>query len=227
MSSKVLLRSAAEVARPIEWRTLGGAPAVPQTKPAEQEPVAAVAAPSLQEIKALEIRIAQLTEASHAESANAYQKGFREGETQGRAQASSALQPLLNRMTKTVNELCDLRPRLRQNAEGDVVQLAVAIAKRVLHRELSIDPSAMQALVQVALGKLDRQEVYRVIVHSSQAAAIRSALGSRSNQVEVVADASREPGTLVFETNRGKLDASIQAQMEEIERGLTDRVRNA
>jgi len=44
--------------------------------------------------------------------------------------------------------------------------------------------------------------------------------------VEVVPDASREPGTLIFETERGNLDASVESQLEEIERGLADRLQN-
>jgi flagellar assembly protein FliH len=134
------------------------------------------------------------------------------------------LQPVLDRMTQTASDLCALRPRLRREAESDVVQLAIAIARRILHRELSIDPAAMQALVQVALGRMDRQEIHRVWVHPSQAIAVKARLAGESRQVEVIADANRDLGSLLFETNRGKLDASINAQFEEIERGLTDRM---
>jgi flagellar biosynthesis/type III secretory pathway protein FliH len=41
----------------------------------------------------------------------------------------------------------------------------------------------------------------------------------------VVPDAARELGSVVFETERGSLDASVDTQLEEIERGLTDRLR--
>ena len=43
--------------------------------------------------------------------------------------------------------------------------------------------------------------------------------------MEVVADSSREPGAIIFETARGNLDASVDAQLQEIERGLVDRLR--
>jgi flagellar assembly protein FliH len=43
--------------------------------------------------------------------------------------------------------------------------------------------------------------------------------------VEVVADAAREPGSVVFESERGNLDASVESQLREIERGLADRMR--
>jgi flagellar biosynthesis/type III secretory pathway protein FliH len=43
--------------------------------------------------------------------------------------------------------------------------------------------------------------------------------------VEVIADSSHELGSVIFETTRGNLDASVNSQLQEIERGLTDRLR--
>jgi flagellar assembly protein FliH len=120
-----------------------------------------------------------------------------------------------------------LRPRLRRDAEADVVRLSLAIARRILRREMSVDPSAMQALAQVALQKLSRQELSRVFVHPHQAASIKAALDSAGVRAEVIPEITRESGALVFETNQGLLDASVNAQLEEIERGLTDRVNQS
>ncbi len=77
------------------------------------------------------------------------------------------------------------------------MQLAIAIARRILHRELSLDPGAMQALAQVALGRLERQEIHRVWVHPSQAAAVEALLAGRERQVEVVGDAKRDLGLAI------------------------------
>jgi flagellar biosynthesis/type III secretory pathway protein FliH len=43
--------------------------------------------------------------------------------------------------------------------------------------------------------------------------------------VEVISDPSREPGTVIFETEHGNLDASVESQLREIERGLADRLQ--
>jgi flagellar biosynthesis/type III secretory pathway protein FliH len=45
-------------------------------------------------------------------------------------------------------------------------------------------------------------------------------------QPELVADPALPPGGLVFETSRGDLEASIDNQLREIERGLTDRLQS-
>ena len=42
--------------------------------------------------------------------------------------------------------------------------------------------------------------------------------------IVVAPDPAREPGTVIFETERGDLDASVESQLREIERGLTDRL---
>ena len=118
-------------------------------------------------------------------------------------------------------------PRLRRDAEADVVRLALAIARRILRREMSVDPAAMQALAQVALQKLGRQEISRVFTHPHQAPAIKAALETAGIRAEVIPEITRESGALVFETNHGLLDASVNAQLEEIERGLTDRLNQS
>jgi flagellar assembly protein FliH len=46
-----------------------------------------------------------------------------------------------------------------------------------------------------------------------------------SRSVQIVADRGRQPGDIVFETERGSLDASVETQLQEIGRGLADRLR--
>jgi flagellar assembly protein FliH len=40
--------------------------------------------------------------------------------------------------------------------------------------------------------------------------------------LEIASDGSLTPGSAIFETSRGDLDASIETQLSEIDRGLTD-----
>jgi flagellar assembly protein FliH len=104
--------------------------------------------------------------------------------------------------------------------------MALAIGKRILHRELSTDPSALQGLVQAAFERIAREEITRVVVHPEQLAAVREALAQcTTRKIEVSGDTGREKGTLIFETTRGALNASVDSQLQEIERGLADRLK--
>ena len=89
-----------------------------------------------------------------------------------------------------------------------------------------MDASALEALVHAALEKLSSQEVYRVRVHPDQEPMVRACLQRMGRQagLEVVGDPSQERGGAIFEIAHGSLDASVDTQLREIERGLADRL---
>jgi flagellar assembly protein FliH len=172
-------------------------------------------------------RLAQLQQQHEQRAREAHAAGLREGEAAGRQRAAAELQPAIDRLARSIEEIGGLRARLRAEAEADLVQLSLAIARRVIRRELAIDPEALHGLVLGALEKLRGQEISRVRVHPAHAALVTESLrqNSASAKVEVIADSSRELGTVIFETQRGNLDASVESQLQEIERGLADRLR--
>lgn len=169
-------------------------------------------------------QIAQAGRQCEQRVAEARAAALREGEAAGRSRAASELQPVMDRLARSIDEMAQLRPRLRREAEGDMVRLSLAIARRILRRELSVDPGAMHGLVLGALEKLQSQEIHRVRVHPSRAAAVDACLRQAlpGTKVEIVGDTAREPGAVIFETTHGNLDASIDCQLQEIERGLAD-----
>jgi flagellar assembly protein FliH len=172
-------------------------------------------------------RIAQLEQALVETEASAYARGRREAEEEALQRFAATMQSTAERLAQSVKQLAEVRPRLCKEAESDLLRLAMAIAQRILHRQLNIDPTALEALVKVSLDRLGRQEQIRVRVSSALADPVRALLARlTSRPIEVAADGNLEAGGLVFETNRGQLDASIHSQLDEIERGLIDRLQN-
>lgn len=201
------------------WHPGGGAqPSAPAAKAAAPLPdTAEQAARHIAEVRAQAER--QVREARDA--------GYREGEAAGRRAAEADLRPVVARMTHSLEELALLRPAIVAQAEAELLKLSIAIARRVLHRELSIDPEALAGIVRKALESIHLDEVCRVRVHPADAGALRSGLEKNpaARTVEVQPDGALERGALVVETGRGKLDASVETQLAEIERGLADRLR--
>jgi flagellar assembly protein FliH len=216
MSSRIFLPGDPAVPAPVRWKQLPSAAAAAATPPAPREPDKAAEAARREKETQERVR-------------EAYATGLREGDAAGRNRAAAELQPVVERFAATIGELTQLRARLRQQAESDTIRLALAIARRVLRRELSVDPEALRGLLLAALDKLQGQEVARVRVHPSHAAVLRDCLQKKyaGAQIEMVTDSGQVPGTAVFETSRGNLDASVETQLEEIERGLTDRLQRA
>jgi flagellar biosynthesis/type III secretory pathway protein FliH len=108
--------------------------------------------------------------------------------------------------------------------EAEVVQLALAIAAKILHREAQVDPMLVAALVRVAIDKL--HDGSRVSVHVSppEAPRWRAFLENPVNgaTIEIVEDAHLGAADCVLETELGSANFSIEAQMKEVEQGFFD-----
>ena len=187
----------------------------------------ATPSPDAADAAALNRRIEQLERALAETEAAAYARGRREAEDAATQRFSAVMQNTAERLAQSVKQLADVRPRLCKEAEADLLRLAMAIARRILYRQINIDPTALEALVKISLDRLGRQEQVRVRVSSSLADTVRAILARISSRpTEVLPDSNLEDGSLIFETDRGQLDASIQSQLDEIERGLIDRLDN-
>src|SRR5580692_9771023 len=81
----------------------------------------------------------------------AREAGRREGDAAARQAVAAETREVTTRLAASIQQLVELRPRLRLQAESDLVRLAVSIARRIVFRELNIDPEAITALARVAL----------------------------------------------------------------------------
>jgi flagellar assembly protein FliH len=220
MSSRVRQSDETSGVEPLVWRQMQA------SRPAGGGVPAAIGVPA-EEPPDSRQRIAELQQQYEQRARDAHAAGLREGEAAGRQRASAEIQPVIDRMARSIEEIGGLRARLRAEAEADLVQLSLAIARRVIRRELAIDPEALHGLVLGALEKLRGQEISRVRVHPAHVSLLTESLRQNTSaaKVEVVADPSRAVGAIIFETQRGNLDASVDSQLQEIERGLVDRLK--
>jgi len=216
MASKVIRGAEAEAAEALRWR-----PVAADRRPAGPETVSA------EKLQALEQRLAESQQEAARREQQAFEAGYRKGAAEGHQQAASQLKPVLEGLAAGLGELQAMRRRMRREAERDLVHLAVAIARRILHRELSVDPEALLGIVKAALERLEGREVERVRVHPADAELIRPYLeqAGLSERVRLIADSHLARGSLLVETAQGVLDASLESQLQEIQRGLLDRLR--
>lgn len=165
-----------------------------------------------------------LEQRSLREKRDAFEAGRREGEQRSHME----LAPVVENLNRSVTDLVAVRAEMRKRAERDAVRLALLIAQRVLHRELSVDENALVALARVAFDRMTRSESYRVTVHPRFAESLTSALpASQNGRVQIDPDPNCAPGTLIIHSAEGTIDASLQTQLEEITRGLTDRLTHS
>lgn len=187
-------------------------------RPAEEKPAES---DNSEETQTLRQQIERLQNELTAAKREAFENGRREGEQRARAEIS----PMLERMNGSIAETVGVRAELRHRAERDVVQLAILIARRILHRELSVDPNALTALARVVFERMARAESCRITVHPSFAPALSAALGSgQTGRMHIEPDPDCAVGTLIIRSEEGLIDASVDSQLDEISRGLIDRI---
>jgi flagellar assembly protein FliH len=205
-------------------------PAVqPFGRPAELQSGKSAAAKteaSESETAEFERRIAELERLRHLEKAEAHHQGVEDGLRRGREEASGEVKKAFEQIAHALEELATAKRKIRQEGEQELVKLSLAVARRILYRELSTDPSSIEGIVHAALQKLQQREASKVRVWPAAVPAVRAALeriGSRSG-IEIVSDPGLATGAILFETSLGELDASIETQLQEIQRGFADRL---
>ncbi len=222
MSSRVSIETRADRVRPFAWRTVSpGGETLDRRKGAGDSKTSPAGAPSAFH----ELRIAELEKLAEQRVREAREAGRAEGESKARAEAKEEVRATIERLANAIAELDHYRGQLLRQTETDAVRLSIAIARRVLRRELTVDPAAIEGLVRAALERLQSQESCRVRMHPDFVPALRDCVErtGMESRVEIIPDAAQEPGAAVFETSRGSLNASIDSQLKEIERGLADR----
>lgn len=222
-------------AEPVHWLRACGEPVnaspAPETAPGAAPPQAEEEEANereqtRQQIQMLERRIQDLeAELPHRQELGR-REGRAEGEKAGKESARAALQPLMERLSATLAELASYRARFRRDSEPELLCLALAVARKILRRELTVDPHALLGVLKAALESINQVEVLSIRSSPEDAPYLSERLASFGlpDQVEVVADRALERGSVVLETKRGQIDASVQTQLAEIENGFADRI---
>jgi flagellar assembly protein FliH len=155
----------------------------------------------------------------------AFAKGFAQGERSGQEAANQRGEAMLRRLTQTLQELTELRSQMIRQTERQMVELALAVARRIVHREVSIDPDLLVAMARVALDRLGAaaQITVRLSPDDYQLTGAARVAHLTATNVTVVADGRIPRGGCQVESDMGTLDAGIDAQIHEIAQALLGR----
>ena len=213
MSSKARRIDAASV-QTFDWAE-SGMPGGPKAKSAG--PAAATPALPMAESEPPDLEARRATVEREA-----FAKGFAQGERAGAEAAGKRGEVRLRRLTETLDELTTLRAQMIHQTELQMVQLALAVARRVVHREISLDRDLLVAMARVALDRLGEsvQVIVRLNPEDFDATAVSRASQWTGTNVTVVADSRVGRGGCRIESDLGVMDAGADAQIQEIARAL-------
>ena len=177
----------------------------------------------------LRARVAELEAKLSIAVEQARMDSRRDAEAEAARAEAQLRNELTGRLEASVMELLTVRSQMRRQMEEDLVRLAVVVARRVVRRELTVDPDALLGIARAAIEQIEAREIHRVRVAARDVELMKRLLGERGlpARINVAADAELEAGSLIFETARGTIDASVEVQLAEIDRGLADVLRRS
>jgi len=193
-----------KTSEPFEW---------PQASSFEE--VAAKKAPVvLAEPEAPVIDVAKLERA-------AFDSGFLQGQKSGKELAEHKLDAAMRKYSEALQEISSLKSVLRTQVEREVVKLAVEVAKKIVYREIHIDPAIIQTLIRVALSHVAEKSsvtIYLSPVDYSYLIKQRPELAqSEGRDMTFLSDNSIAQGGCLIQTECGDIDARIEEKFREVE----------
>ena len=161
---------------------------------------------------------------SQQRETTAREAGRREGETQARASFQRQLEELKRGVAEAVEQFASERREYYLRAERELVQLALSIARKILHRESSTDPLLLAGMVRVLLEKMDQATKVTLRVNPHQVSEFRVYFAQHLQEKapEVVEDPALENGRCLVRTELGSTEIGPEIQLKEIEQGLID-----
>jgi flagellar assembly protein FliH len=138
---------------------------------------------------------------------------------------------MLRRLAQTLDELKSLRGTMVRQTEQQMVQLALAIAKKVLRREAAVDQDLLIAMARVALERVGESGAATIRLNPEDYSQTVQRHGDHwaGSRVKVVADPGVSRGGCLVESEFGFVDASVEAQFDQVAEAMadTDRRRDA
>jgi len=151
----------------------------------------------------------------------AFEKGRLEGERAGESVALARTDDLLRRLSATIDEISSLRVAMMRKTERELVRLAVAMAERIVRKEVQLDRELLTKMAHVAIERLGESVVATIHLNPADHEAISARRdASLGLAVQIVADPAVEPGGCVVRSAFGVIDAGIDTQVREVARAL-------
>jgi flagellar biosynthesis/type III secretory pathway protein FliH len=156
------------------------------------------------------------------EGQSAVEAAFDQGKRLGEANAIQTLQAEIARersaLSLGIREFERERERYAKRVEPEVVKLALAIAKKILQREVQVDPILLAGVVRSALQRLDSSTKVRLRVSPIHSKKWTDCFRKECDAgLEITADPNFTDDQCRLESEIGTTELSLAGALEEID----------
>jgi flagellar assembly protein FliH len=152
----------------------------------------------------------------------AFEQGYREGERIGKQMGERMIDTTVRKYERSMTELANAYGVVVNALETKTVELALEIARKVIQREVSLDPDLVVALATVALRRVQSHQAITLRVSRQDYPRIREAIADVNSMVSVVEEGSLERGDFMIDTAQTHLDGRILSQVATLGRAMLE-----
>lgn len=148
--------------------------------------------------------------AQHIER-QAYEEGFQQGQKDGREVGERSLDQQVQQIREIVQTLAREKEELYHRREQELLDLVLLISRKVVVRELKLQPEAIQEIVAGGFKILADTENIKLCINPQDYEVLQWApQESWPPGVELVADGTVSPGGFLMETASGDIDGTLK-----------------
>ena len=152
----------------------------------------------------------------------AYEKGFEQGQKDGVALGEKKAQETWKKMMALLEELKVLKGKIFEETEEEIIRLSVALAQKIIKKEVTLDPDTLKKSVDHAVKFLKDKSFVRILLNPDDMKMIEPylsefAVGNKIENLELAEDQCVETGGCMLETGFGRINATIEDQLAELE----------
>ena len=155
----------------------------------------------------------------------AFQSGYEEGK-EAAAEEMRKILALHQALEKGLQKLVSLKDAILNKAEDDIIRLVIAIAKKLVCRELRQHPDVIASVVKEAIKSARTGEEVTIRIHPDNYATLEQYMGELNQSlgdigkdnanIRIEEAPELTPGGCVVETDTNLIDMSLEERMESL-----------
>lgn len=175
--------------------------------------------------------IAEAQETARSVAAAERRQAWESGYTDGMAQAGQQIAAAAQRLAALAASAAVAQEASLHNLDGAVLDLVLAISGAVIRREVECDPDMILRVAQSALSEMSAGPTVALRIHPDDEELLQSSLPAlglpASVHVALVADPTVSRGGCLIESGAGRVDATIETQIERLGQLLREHLHAA
>lgn len=162
----------------------------------------------------------KLAEIEEQARQDGHKEGFDKGRREGLAAGKKHIDESLARLDKVIEAFSEPLQQVNEAVEEELINLAMAIAKQIIRREIQQDPQQILSVMREAMAELpSATRQVRIYLHPDDASLVREAYADHDVEErpwKIIDDMALSRGGCRIESQTSRIDASVEKRLNSV-----------